>query len=148
MKFLKIFNLKAIIYQSRLKMLLIFAGVSELPKFWAVISCLNPDFLSYESGNIQNSLLCIKHIKFFQIIFDPQTGLPCQQDFYWLMSNLVGSFWTHLSTFPKIWHRSRIWKTITFIKMHYVLMYAFVCFRWSLLITERTTTFCLGFGSS
>ena len=57
MKFLKIFYLKAMIYQSRHKMLLIFAGVSELPKFWAAISCLNPDFLSYESGNIQNSLL-------------------------------------------------------------------------------------------
>ena len=57
MKFLKIFNLKAMIYQSRNKMLLVFAGVSELPKFWAAISCLNPDFLSYESGYIQNSLL-------------------------------------------------------------------------------------------
>ena len=62
MKFLRIFNLKAIIYQSRLKMLLIFADVSELPKCWAAIFCLNPDFLSYESGNIQNSLLCFSHV--------------------------------------------------------------------------------------
>ena len=33
------------------------SSVSELPKFWAATFCPNPDFLSYERGNSQNSLL-------------------------------------------------------------------------------------------
>ena len=35
------------------------SSVSELPKFWAATFCPNPDFLSYERGNSQNSLLWI-----------------------------------------------------------------------------------------
>ena len=41
------------------------SSVSELPKFWAATFCLNPDFLSYERGNSQNSLLwvdCIQEV--------------------------------------------------------------------------------------
>ena len=35
------------------------SSVSELPKFWAATFCPNPDFLSYERGNSQNSLLWV-----------------------------------------------------------------------------------------
>ena len=50
--------------QSRHKMLSLQSGDSELPKFWAVTFCPNPDFLSYERGNCHNSLLWFLYRQF------------------------------------------------------------------------------------